>query len=162
MRLIGKHILMLITNGVEEQEYMQLKKGFESEQASVIVTSPGQYITVESLRGNERGEDIITDIPLDGLEGLYFDALVIPDGLLSTDALRKNNRVINLISAFHDQGLPIFASGRAIEILYDCKVLFSQIVVREETPIDIFLDKAVTVLVEQAPAHHVYRSTISV
>ena len=54
---------MLITNGVEEQEYTQLKKGFESEQATVIVTSPGQYITVESLRGNERGDDIITDIP---------------------------------------------------------------------------------------------------
>lgn len=161
MRLIGKHILMIISNGVDEDEYTQLKKGFESEHATVIVTSPQLYITVESLKGNMRGADIITDVPIDGLDGLYFDAVVIPDGLLSSDALRKDSRVIELISRFHEQGLPIFASGKAVEILYTSKVLFNEVVVRESTPLHTFLDKAVDVLLEHTPSHHVYRPRLS-
>ena len=160
MRLIGKHILMIVTDGVDRDEYVQLKEGFESEQATVIVTSPQNYLTVETIQDGRRGEDILIDVPFDALEGIQFDGLVIPDGILSSDFLKKDKRVLHMVLQFHKKRLPIFASGNAVQVLYETQVLFSQVVVRESTPLPQFLDKAVEVLLDHVPFTHVYRPTM--
>ena len=161
MRLYGKTILMIVGNGVDQGEFGQLKEGLESEQAMVLVTSPDHYLTVESVHNGKRGQDIIIDIPFESLDQFYFDGLIIPSGLLSSETLAKDVRVLEIIAGFHKKRLPIFASGDAVKLLYDCQVLFDRVVVREGTPLDIFLDKAVEVLTDSLAFNQKYRPSMS-
>jgi putative intracellular protease/amidase len=148
MRLAGKKLLLLITDGVDETEFDQIKQGFLSENAVVYVTTPQEYLTVESVTGTRRGKDIIVDLPFEAVASSQFDGLIIPDGLLSTDRLKKDPRVLELVYTFHQRRLPIFASGLAVQLLYESQVLSEQIVVREGTPMRNFLDQAVEVLLD--------------
>jgi len=160
MRLMGKQLLMLVGDGVDRLELEKIKMGFEEEDAAVLVTSPLQYLTVETAENGRRGEDLPLDIPFDALEGLEFDGLIIPDGILSTEMLRRELRVIDLISRFHEQGKPIFASGNAVQLLYDSRVLSHHVVVREGTPLSDFLDQAVSVLLDAPAKYRIYRPSI--
>ena len=157
---MGKQLLMVISDGVDRQEVEQLRLGFHDENATIIMTTPQTYITVETSDRGRRGADLTIDIPFEAVHEIDFDGLIIPDGLLSTDMLRRDVRVIDLIFRFHQKGRPIFASGNAVQLLYDSQVLSHQIVVREGTPMDLFLDQAVSVLLDYPSKYHVYRPTI--
>jgi putative intracellular protease/amidase len=152
---------MVISDGVDRQEVEQLRFGFQDENASIVMTTPQTYITVETSEGGRRGADLTIDIPFEAVHEIDFDGLIIPDGLLSTDMLRRDVRVIDLIFRFHQKGRPIFASGNAVQLLYDSQVLSHQIVVREGTPMDTFLDQAVSVLLDYPSKYHTYRPTIA-
>lgn len=161
MRLHGKQLLILVGDGVDQGEFLQLKNGFEEEGASVLVTTPQEDLSIETVESNRRGGDILIDIPFEVVMQNRFDGLILPDGILAVDSLRKDPRVFSLIEWFHLARLPIFASGHAVQLLYDSKVLFDQIVIREGTPISHFLDKAVGVLLDQPESSQLYRSTIA-
>lgn len=157
MRLIGRRLLMIVIDGVEEEEVNQLKGGFEEENAEVFLVTPQEFCTVETVSRGKRGKDIATDIPFDGLNQLEFDGLVIPGGAISTQLLRKSEGVLLLIKDFHSKSLPIFASGDASEILYDCDVLSHQVVVREGSPFAQFLDQATEALLSYPAQLPLYR-----
>jgi len=161
MRLLEKKVLVLLTDGVDHAEYAQIRKGFEREEATVMVTSPQESLSIETISGSRRGPDILVDIPFEAVEELAFDGLIIPDGILSTELMRKDVRVITMIHGFHQKQLPIFASGNAVQLLYDSQVLSEQVVVREGTPLGLFVDKAVEVLLDRAPYSHIYRPTMA-
>jgi putative intracellular protease/amidase len=161
MRLMGKQLLMVISDGVDKQEVEQLRNGFTEENASIVITTPQTYVTVETSENGRRGADITIDIPFEAVHEIDFDGLVIPDGLLSTDMLRRDVRVIDLVFRFHQKGRPIFASGNAVQLLYDSQVLSHQIVIREGTTMSAFLDQAVGVLLDYPSKYHTYRPTMS-
>ena len=158
MRLAGKQLLLLISDGVDQEEVELLRKGFEEENAVVSITSPAEYLTVESIYNGRRGKDIYIDIPFESVKSLYFDGLIIPDGLISNEKLAKNRQVLDLIKYFHLRKLPIFASGEAVQLLYESEVLSEQILVREGTPLTHFLDQAVAVLLDALPQARKYRA----
>jgi len=150
MRLAGKTVLILVTDGVEEEEYKQLRRAFESEYAQVFTTTPQEYLSVESIKDGHRGEDITVDLSFDSVLSLAVNALVIPDGLLSTTALCENLEVLDFVYTLHQREVPIFASGEAARLLYASHVLSEQVVVREGTSLPYFLNQAVKVMIESA------------
>jgi protease I len=149
MRLSAKRLVMLVCDGVDEQEYEQLRRAFEDEGARVLVTSPQPYGSVESLSGPRRGRDVLIDLPFEAVSEYEFDGLILPEGLLAVEEMRKDSRVLDLIFSFHQAGLPIFASGSASQLLYASRVLSEQILVREGTAMDDFVDQAVGVLLDR-------------
>lgn len=157
MRLAGKKLLLIVMDGVDYQEYEDLKRGLEEENALVYVATPQEYLTVETIYNGRRGKDILADLPFEVAGQMQFDGLLIPNGMLSADLLSKNDQVIQLVANFHQKGLPIIASGNAVQVLYESQVLSEQVLVREETPIDTFLSRAVSLLVDR-PANRGYRS----
>jgi len=157
MKLIGKKILLMVSDGVEQDEYEMLKKRFEGEMAEVFCTSPQDYLTIESVKELRRGKDITLDFPIDAVEAEHFDALVIPDGLLSTDLLKHSEVAVDLVKQFHSLRKPIFASGRAVELLLESNALPDPIMVREETPLPLFIDQAIEMLLTE-PTPFRYRS----
>ena len=164
MRLIGKQILLLVSDGVDQGEVEQLRQAFEREDALVLVSCPHDAVVVETVYNGRRGKDIAIDVPLEVAAEVAFDGLVIPDGLLSSLSLRRDRRVVDLVAYFHQRRLPIFASGNAVEILYESQVLFQQIVVREGSPLSLFVEKAVGVLLDKPSAPYggqfAYRPTM--
>ncbi|MBU6389595.1 DJ-1/PfpI family protein [Patescibacteria group bacterium] len=161
MRLIGKKLLLLVTDGVDEEEFDELKEGFEAERAEVLVTTPQEFITVETVKEGKRGKDIEVDLPFEMVDSQQFDGLIIPDGLISAELLRKDMRVLNLVFMFNQQKLPIFASGSAVDVLYDSQVLSNSILIREGTPMSQFLSQAVGILLDRVAPAQAYRPTIT-
>lgn len=172
MKLSGKKLLMLISDGVLQTEVDSLKKGFEAENALVLITSPQEFLSVESVCNDRRGKDILIDIPFEAIEEKLFDGLIIPDGALGIDNLRGNKKVLQTIVEFHNQGRAIFASGEAQDLLLESGVLMGNILVREEDTLDVFMNKAVRVLLDAPPnrmensskierSYRLYRPTMS-
>lgn len=137
---------MLVNDGVEYNDYIGLKDGFQAEGAVVSVVSPQKYTRVETVDGYKRGEDIEADSSIDSIFGENYDGLIIPGGVLSTGLLKEDARVLKLVTSFHTLGKPIFASGNSVELLYESHVLPRQILVREGSPMTGFIGRAVTVL----------------
>lgn len=149
MKLHGKRLLMLVMDGVMYQEVRALQDGFEREYAEVFLSSPHDYLTVETVLDNKRGPDLPLDFPLVTVTPELFDGLIIPHGLLSTDLLKRESGVQELIRAFHALGLPLFASGEAVQLLYDSGVLSETILVRDASAdLGGFILKAVDILLE--------------
>lgn len=148
MRLPNRKLLMIVADGVDQLECDQLRIGFEDEGARLFCATPGEYIAVETIAGNRRGKDILIDVPFEMILLERFDGLIIPDGLLSSAAFSENDEIIDLVQRFHEHGLPIFASGRAVEVLYRSRVLSQCILVREGEPIGVFINQAVQVLLD--------------
>jgi putative intracellular protease/amidase len=145
---MGKILLIVVCDGVEQGEVDMLRKGFEREHARVLVASPQEFLTVETVAAGRRGQDITVDLTFEAAETMRFDAVIIPDGPLSTEALRKDLRVVAFLQQCHERGMSIFASGNAVRLLYDSGVLSQRIVVREGTPLNVFFDRAVDVLLD--------------
>lgn len=154
MSLFGKHVLMIVSTGVEEHEVSQIKRHFAAEQAQVFVASPEPYLTVEAANNGKRGCDIIVDLPLTEVRATDFHALVLPDGLLSSTLLAQDGVVRSTIYEFYQQGVPIFASGKAVELLYESHVFPRQILVRDGEPLSLFLEQAVSILLEAQPLQY--------
>jgi putative intracellular protease/amidase len=142
MRLFGKSLLMLVATGVNQAEVAELKKKFEKEQASVLITIPHEHAI-------EVWDDaFVIDIPFEAVRCTDFDGLIIPDGHEAAVALAGNAGVRTLIHDFHQAGIPIFASGRAIEVLYESHVFPQQILVRDQQTTPVFVEQAVDVLLD--------------
>lgn len=159
MRLPNRKLLMIVADGVDQLECDQLRIGFEDEGARVLAATPGEYISIETVAGNRQGKDILIDIPFETIILERFDGLIIPDGLLSSAAFSDNDEIIDLVQRFHEYGLPIFASGRAVEVLYRSRVLSQCVLVREGEPIGTFVDQAVQILQDASERYLAPRKT---
>lgn len=148
MRLNGKHILFLLADGVELDSYQQLRRAFEQERATLYVTSPSPYLSVESFSQGKRGADILIDLPLDVVDDLSFDALLLPDGPLATQALAEDQRVRQLLKRFQRWGVPMFAIGEADRLLPGRSVHHRFPVVAEGSLLETFMQQVVQVLRE--------------
>ena len=155
MRIPNRKLLMIVADGIDQLECDQLRMGFEDEGARILAATPGEYISVETVVGNRQGKDILIDLPFETIVLERFDGLIIPDGLLSSAAFSEDDAIIDLVQRFHEHGLPIFASGRAVEVLYRSRVLSQCVLVREGEPISSFVDQAVRVLLDTSERYAV-------
>ena len=156
---MGKILLIVVCDGVDREEVDMLRQGFEREHARVMVASPQEFLTVETVANGRRAQDLLVDLTFEAAQGLRFDAVLIPDGPLSTEVLRQDVRVVAFLQHCHEKGMPLFASGEAVRLLYDSGVLSERIVVREGTSLNAFFDRAVDVLLDY-PLRGGYRTKV--
>lgn len=108
--LQGKRIAMLLTDGVEQIEYLDPREFLEKHGAQVELVSikpagekiqgfnhltPDQQFQVESNVREVRASD--------------YDALVLPGGVANPDQLRMNPDAVNFVREFGEEGKPIAA-----------------------------------------------------
>ena len=165
MKLAGKKLLLMISDGVDYREYMQVKKGFADEGAAVLITTPQNFLTVETLCDGLRGKDVLIDIPIESIEANFFDGLIVLGGPTIAEDYLDDENVIRVVSDFHKLELPIFASGNAVEILHKCRALSNRIVVGEPDRNLNFMNRAIEVLLENGKSNGnyegIYRPTIA-
>lgn len=151
MRLAGKRLLMLVMDGVNLEDFEKLKAGFIDENAEIYLSTPQDYLTVETTSNGRRGKDILVDMPFEAIPFTRFDGLIIPSGMLSVDLLRHNKEILKLIKSFYSLKLPIFACKEAISILKDCDIIPSNILVQDElAPMESFLERAIHMMIESS------------
>jgi protease I len=108
LNLNGLDVAILVTDGFEEVELLEPRKALDRAGAVTRIVSP-KSDQVRSWRHTDWGDHMPVDVSLDHARPEDFDALLLPGGVLSPDALRIEPEAIHFVKAFFDAGKPVAA-----------------------------------------------------
>ncbi|HEX8056209.1 MAG TPA: type 1 glutamine amidotransferase domain-containing protein [Novosphingobium sp.] len=117
-----KRVLILATDGFEQSELIEPKKALEQAGIETVVASPKRG-EIKGWNHTDWGERVAVDAGLDDVSAADFDALLLPGGQMNPDALRLEERVIDLIEDFNDAGKPIAAICHGPWLLVEADVV---------------------------------------
>ncbi|GAB3436787.1 type 1 glutamine amidotransferase [Massilia solisilvae] len=108
--LQGKHVAMLLTDGVEQVEYTEPRKFLEQHGAQVTLVSPkGTGNEIQGFNHLTPGDKFRVEMDVRDARPSDFDMLVLPGGVANPDQLRLSEEAINFIRDFGDEDKPIAA-----------------------------------------------------
>lgn len=121
-RIDGKRVAILATNGFEQAELLEPKRALED---------AGATTTVVSLEGGEIkgwnqknwGESVPVDKTVDECSADDFDALMLPGGVMNPDKLRMDQRAVEFVRGFFEQGKPVGAICHGPWLLVEADVV---------------------------------------
>jgi protease I len=108
MKLRGKKIAALVTDGFEQVELTKPKAALEKEGATVHIVSPKDG-KVKGWDFTDWGDEFDVDVKLDKARAEDYDALLLPGGQINPDKLRGEKKAIQFLQDFHNSGKPIGA-----------------------------------------------------
>lgn len=117
-----KRVLILATDGFEQSELIEPKKALEQAGIETVVASPKQG-EIKGWNHTDWGERVAVDAGLDEVAADDFDALLLPGGQMNPDALRLEDRVIELIEDFNAADKPIAAICHGPWLLVEADVV---------------------------------------
>jgi protease I len=97
--LSKKRVLMLATDGFEQDELFLPRQALLDAGASVTLAAP-KPDPITGEKGGEKGESITPDTVIDQVDGAGYDALVLPGGVGNPDKLRMNARAVEIVREF--------------------------------------------------------------
>jgi len=108
--LQGKHVAMLLTDGVEQVEYTKPREFLEQHGAKVTLLSPKKKgDKIQGFNHLTPGDRFTVEMDVRGAKADEFDALVLPGGVANPDMLRMSKEAISFISQFGASEKPIAA-----------------------------------------------------
>jgi len=122
-RLIGRRIAAVVTDGFEESELTEPLKALKNEGAIVHIVAPDD---IREIRGWKEGEWTVklpVDRGIDVVGSNDYDALLIPGGVLNTDALRMDEAVVDFVEEFFSSGKPVAAICHGAQLLIEADVV---------------------------------------
>jgi protease I len=121
-KLQGKTIAFLATDGVEQVE---LTKPWEAVERAggnpKLVSLKGGRI--QGVNGSNKGDTFPVDQTIDGAMADDYDGLVLPGGVANPDHLRMNEKAVQFVRTFFDQGKPVAAICHGPWTLIDAEVV---------------------------------------
>jgi protease I len=115
-RADGKRLAILAADGFEESELFSPKEAMEAAGVDVEVISPRPG-GIQGLRHMEKGRMIEVDRTLADADPKDYDAVFIPGGLFSPNALRTERDALKFVGAFVNQRKPVFAICHGPQVL---------------------------------------------
>ena len=106
--LDGMKVAILVSDGFEQAEMTEPRKALESAGAQTQIVSPLDG-SVRGWKHLEAADPFEVDVPLQTANADDFDALLLPGGVISPDALRINQKAVAFVRAFVESGKPIAA-----------------------------------------------------
>lgn len=116
--LQGKRVAVLATDGFEQSELMKPVEALQEQGVKVDVISPDG----ESIRGwndEDWGQIITADLSLADANPADYDGLLLPGGVINSDALRQLSDAQQFAQHFFDQGKPTFVICHGAQLLID-------------------------------------------
>lgn len=117
-----KRVAVLSTNGFEQSELMTPVDVLQSCGAHVDVISPDGG----SIRGwdeEDWGQIVSADVALEDTMPADYDALLLPGGVLNSDALRAIPEAQAFVASFFTEDKPVFVICHGAQILIDAGVV---------------------------------------
>ncbi|CAG5005675.1 Protein/nucleic acid deglycase 2 [Dyadobacter sp. CECT 9275] len=118
-------IAILVADGFEQVELTCPVKVLSQTGATIHVISPHKD-AVKSWNKVDWGETHRVDVPLAMARPDYYDALLLPGGMMSTDALRTNRIAVDFVRHFFEAGKPVAAICHGPQILIDADVVIGR------------------------------------
>lgn len=120
--LVGKRVAIIATDGFEQSEFDVPVEALESCGASVDIIAP-ELGTIRGWIDNEWGEDRDVTAAVADVSADDYDALVIPGGVLNSDALRMNEDAVQFAIDFFNQHKPVAAICHGAQLLIEAGVV---------------------------------------
>lgn len=118
--LKGRHVAVLMTDGVEQVEYTGPRSFLEKKGVKVTLISPKQAgETVQGMNHDQPGDQFKVELSLAQADPADFDALLLPGGEENPKQLRQIPEAIAFIKAFDDADKTIAAICHAPWLLID-------------------------------------------
>ena len=108
LKLDGRSVLFIATDGVEQVELTQPWEALEQAGAKVTLAAP-QAGAIQGVNGMEKGDTFTAGVALADVSAADFDALVIPGGVASPDKLRLERKAVELVREFIESDKPVAA-----------------------------------------------------
>jgi protease I len=117
-KLKDRRIAILATDGFEESELFEPKAALEAAGAKVdiVSTHPGE---IKAWKHDHWGKTIKVDCVVEEAEGVQFDALMIPGGVMNPDQLRMNERAVAFVKEFIQDGKTIASICHGPQVLIE-------------------------------------------
>jgi protease I len=119
-------IIILATDGFEQSELEMPREMLKTAGALVHVVAPASRMDKKSIRGwkdKDWGDTVPVDSNLSDVSEGFFDALVLPGGLINPDTLRATPEAMDLVRAFVASGKPIAAICHAPWLLIEANAI---------------------------------------
>lgn len=108
--LKGKKIAMLLTDGVEEVEYLKPRQFLEKQSATVELLSPkAKGEQIQGFNHLTPDQSFRVEVSVKGASPADYDALVLPGGVANPDMLRLSREAVNFVREMGQAGKPIAA-----------------------------------------------------
>ena len=101
-------VAILTENGFEQSELTSPKEAMEKAGVTVDIVSP-QKSEVKAWDVDDWGITLPVDVTLDNARPDEYDGLMLPGGVLNPDKLRTNQKAIEFVKHFLEQGKPLAA-----------------------------------------------------
>jgi protease I len=118
-------VAILVADGFEQVEMTCPRKVLDQMGATTHLISPNK----DQVRGWSHldwGEKHRVNVPLQLARPEYYDALLIPGGVMGMDTLRINNKAIEFVKSFFVNGKPVAAICHGPQILIDADVVIGR------------------------------------
>jgi protease I len=115
-------ILIMATDGFEESELFGPRAILMGRSAEVRLASPS-LAPIQATVRDDPGKTIRPDLTIADARLTDYDALVLPGGVRSPDALRTDEVAVALIKAFVDAGKPVAAICHGPWLLVEADVV---------------------------------------
>jgi protease I len=116
-------ILILAADGFETVELFEPKKALEAAGAKITLAS----INIDPIQGMQgdinKAETITPDLTLDEVDTDDYDALVLPGGVANPDKMRLEERAIEIVTEFMEDGKIVAAICHAPWLLVEADVV---------------------------------------
>jgi protease I len=101
-------VAILTENGFEQSELTSPKEAMEKAGINVQIVSP-QKKEVKAWDEKNWGITLPVDVVLDDANPEDYDALMLPGGVMNPDKLRMNDKAVEFVRHFLENGKPIAA-----------------------------------------------------
>ena len=107
-KLEGKKVAILATDGFEEVELTEPRQALTEAGASTHIVSL-ESGKIKSWDSTDWGKEFDVDKTLDEVNADDYNALLLPGGVINPDKLRQNEKAVNFVKKFVQDGKPIAA-----------------------------------------------------
>jgi protease I len=121
-KLEGKRVAIVVAKGFEQVEMTSPREALEEAGAETDLVSIGDR-QVRAWKHTDWGDTFDVDVPIDEADPADYDGLVLPGGVMNPDKLRRDERVLEFVRAFFDEGKPVAAICHAPWTLIDAGVV---------------------------------------
>jgi protease I len=125
-------IAILVADGFEQVELACPRKVLKQNGACVHIISPNKDL-VKGWNQVDWGSNFRVDVPLNMARAEYYDALLLPGGIMSVDALRKERRAVEFVKAFFNAGKRVAAICHGPQLLIDADVVIGRKITSSST-----------------------------
>jgi protease I len=118
-------IAILVADGFEQVEMICPRKVLNQMGTTTHLISPNKDF-VRGWSHLDWGEKHKVDVPLEMARAEYYDALLLPGGVMGLDALLINHKAVEFVRSFFTAGKPVAAICHGPQILIDADVVIGR------------------------------------
>lgn len=114
--------LILATDGFEQSELFEPRNRLLEAGGKVSLASPKRD-PIQGMNHDVKGDTIQPDLTLDDVDPSDYDALILPGGVANPDSLRMEEKAIDIIESFMDEGKIVAAICHGPWLLAEADVI---------------------------------------